>query len=328
MSALGDLLRRRSADLVRHEPQPGVTYPEVLIVEDPLGPRWRVVALGVGGALLGVATFYALTPVVIYSVVGLGWALAGTPGPFNEFLAAAARYELPAGMFATNLGLAVLAPIAMALVLVLHHFRPRWLHSVQPGFRWRYALACLLAATAVLGGLWAASRWDQPWVFAPERDAWWFLLAIVFTSPLQAAAEEYFFRGYLIQALHSVAPTSPWFGVFGSAAVFALLHGTQNLPLFLYRFAFGVLAGVLVVRTGGLEAAIAAHVVNNVVAYGYAVVSGTVAEVHAVNEIGWVELGWSLAGFAGFAAIAVWIARRMAVATTTPGVRFGGPDEV
>lgn len=328
MSALGEVFRRRTAELVRHEPQPGVTYPEVLIVDDPLGPRWRVVARALGGALLGVVTFYALTPVVIYLVTALFWALAGAGGEFTSYLAAAARFELPAGMVATNLGLAMLLPIALGLVLVVHRFDPRWLHSVQPGFRWRFALACLLVAAVVLGGLWLASRAGQPWTFAPEQAALWFALAIVLTSPLQAAAEEYFFRGYLIQALHTAAPASPWFGVVSSAGVFALLHGTQNLPLFLYRFAFGVLAGLLVVKTGGLEAAIAAHVVNNVVAYGYAVWSGSVAELHAVAEIGWAELAWSLAGFAGFAAVAIWVARRMQVATTTPGTRFVGPAEV
>lgn len=328
MSALGEVFRRRAAEFVRHEPQPGVTYPEVLIVDDPLGPRWRVVARALGGTLLGVITFYAVTPVVIYVVAAVFWGLAGAPGEYSGYLGAAARYELPAGMVANNLGLAMLLPIALALVLVVHRFSPRWLHSVQPGFRWRFALACLLAATVVLGGLWVASRATQPWEFAPERAALWFMLAILLTSPLQAAAEEYFFRGYLIQALHTAAPASPWFGVVSSAGVFALLHGTQNLPLFLYRFAFGILAGILVVKTGGLEAGIAAHVVNNVVAYGYAVWAGNVAELRAITEIGWVELAWSLVGFAAFAAVAIWIARRMRVATTTPGVRFVGPAEV
>ena len=51
------------------------------------------------------------------------------------------------------------------------------------------------------------------------------------------------------------------------SVVFALLHGTQNLPLFADRLVFGLLAGLLVWRTGGLEAGIAAHVINNVFAY-------------------------------------------------------------
>lgn len=328
MSELGKVLVRRFNRLVRHEPQPGVTYPEVLIVDAPLASRWRVIALGLGGSLLGVISFYVFTRALITFIVWVGWLLAGSPGDLQTYGRAAAAFELPIGMLATNLGLALLIPISVGLVLFVHRFRPHWLHSVQPGFRWRFMLACLLLGLVVLGGLWALSRIGQPWVFAPEQQVGWYLLIIVLTSPLQAAAEEYFFRGYLIQAIHTTASSSPWFGVVGSAAVFALFHGTQNLPLFLYRFAFGVLAGVLVVKTGGLEAGIAAHVVNNVVAYGYAVLSGTVVATHAVTEIDWLELVWSLAGFGAFAALAIWIARRMQVATTTPGVRFGGPGEV
>jgi len=328
VSELAKVFRTRFSGLVRHEPLPGVTYPEVLMVDAPLAPRWRVIALGLGGSLLGIISFFVFTRALILFIVWLGWLASGSPGTLQVYGTAAANFEQPIGMLATNLGLALLIPISVGLVLFVHRFRPRWLHSVQPGFRWRFMLACLLAGLVVLGGLWVVSRIGQPWVFAPEQQWGWYLLIVLLTSPLQAAAEEYFFRGYLIQALHTTSSSSPWFGVVGSAAVFALFHGTQNLPLFLYRFAFGILAGVLVVKTGGLEAGIAAHVVNNVVAYGYAVLSGTVVATHAVTEIGWVELAWSLAGFGAFAAVAVWIARRMQVAITTPGVRFGGPAEV
>ncbi|HSK32768.1 MAG TPA: CPBP family intramembrane glutamic endopeptidase [Propionicimonas sp.] len=328
MSELARVVRTRFSALIKHEPMPGVTYPEVLMVDAPLARRWRVVALGVGGCMLGIISFFVFTRALIMFVVWLGWVAAGSPGTLQVYGTAAAAYELPIGMLATNLGLALLIPISVGLVLFVPRFRPHWLHSVQPGFRWRFMLAAVLVGLVVLGGVWAVSRIGQPWVFAPEQQWGWFLLIVLLTSPLQAAAEEYFFRGYLIQALHTTSSSSPWFGVVASAAVFALFHGTQNLPLFLYRFAFGVLAGVLVVKTGGLEAGIAAHVVNNVVAYGYAVLSGTVVATHAVTEIGWLELAWTLAGFGAFAAVTIWIARRMRVATTTPGVRFGGPAEV
>ncbi|MGV8910440.1 MAG: CPBP family intramembrane glutamic endopeptidase [Propionicimonas sp.] len=328
MSELAKVFRSRFGGLVKHEPLPGVSYPEVLIVDAPLASPWRVIALGLGGSLLGVITFYVFTRAFILFIVWMGWLFSGRPGDLQTYGTAAANFELPIGMLATNLGLALLIPISVGLVLFVHRFRPHWLHSVQPGFRWRYLLASLLLGLVVLGGVWVVSRIGQPWVFAPEQQAPWYLLIVVLTSPLQAAAEEYFFRGYLIQALHTTSSSSPWFGVVGSAAVFALFHGTQNLPLFLYRFAFGVLAGVLVVKTGGLEAGIAAHVVNNVVAYSYAVLSGTVVATHAITEIGWPELVWSLFGFAAFAAAAIWIARRMRVATVTPGVRFGGRGEV
>ena len=104
-----------------------------------------------------------------------------------------------------------------------------------------------------------------------------------------------------------------------SALLFALFHGTQNLPLFLDRFGFGLLAGVLVVRTGGLEAGIAAHVANNVSAFVWAGLTSTIADVKATRVIGWLDAGVDLLGFALFTAAALWLGRRMAPATTTPG---------
>jgi membrane protease YdiL (CAAX protease family) len=314
---------------VRHEPEPGVSYPEVLIVDDPLVSRWRTIALGIGGSMLGLITYVAMAPWVVFGLMALAWLASGSPGSLGPWAQqATSTFSHPAGMAATQLGIAILIPISLALVLFVHRFHPRWLHSVQPGFRWRFALLSLLAGLVVLGGVWALSRIGQPWVVSPEPAFWGFLVVILLTSPLQAAAEEYFFRGYLLQAIHTTAPNSPWFGVVGSAAVFALLHGTQNLPLFLYRFVFGVLAGWLVVRTGGLEAAIGAHVANNVIAFGYAALSGTMVATRTVVATSWLDLLWALLGFGLFVAVALWIAARLKVATTTPERRFGGPAEV
>ena len=128
-------------------------------------------------------------------------------------------------------------------------------------------------------------------------------MVILLTSPLQAIAEEVFFRGYLLQALGSLV-AQPWFGVVVSAVVFALLHGVQNPALFAARLAFGLLAGVLVWRTGGLEAGIAAHIVNNVCAYGIAGFTTSIASLKAIREITWADAAFDVGGFALFAVLA------------------------
>ena len=51
----------------------------------------------------------------------------------------------------------------------------------------------------------------------------------------------------------------------------------QSPPVFFDRFAFGIVAGILVIRTGGLEAGIAMHVLNNFLAYGVALAFGDMA---------------------------------------------------
>lgn len=302
--------------LAVRRPPSGVTYPQVLSDDGPLVPR--AAARGLFGVLLGLATFLVATPVVTQLVLLGGWNVAGQPGSFAEYYRAGRAFETPLGMAASHLGLAVLLPTALALVLLVHHVHPRWLHSVQPGFRWRYALGALLIATVVLNLVMYVTAAGWTWQLRPQADFGWFLLVVVLTSPLQAAAEEYFFRGYLLQALQSVLRL-PWAGIVGSALVFALFHGTQNLPLFLGRFGFGVLAGFLVLRTGGLEAAIAAHIVNNVFAFFWAGLTTSIAAVKATQEIGWLELASDLLGFALFAVAAIWLARRMRLATTTPG---------
>ena len=92
------------------------------------------------------------------------------------------------------------------------------------------------------------------------------LILVLLLVPFQAAAEEVVFRGLFMQVLGSWL-RSPWFGILIPSVGFALAH--------IYNFwglaAVGLMGGVaawLTWRTGGLEAAIAIHVVNNLVAFG------------------------------------------------------------
>ena len=103
-----------------------------------------------------------------------------------------------------------------------------------------------------------------------------------------------------------------------SSVLFAFFHGGQNLPLFLNRLAFGLLAAVLVLKTGGLEAGIAAHVVNNISAYTAAAFTTSIASLRGVDEITWAASALNIAGFALFTLAAILIARRLRLATTTP----------
>jgi membrane protease YdiL (CAAX protease family) len=61
-----------------------------------------------------------------------------------------------------------------------------------------------------------------------------------------------------------------------SGLVFAWAHGQQDPWLFLDRLVFGLVASWLVWRTGGLEASIALHGANNLLAFGLGVLSGQV----------------------------------------------------
>ncbi len=238
------------------------------------------------------------------AVVYLGYVIIRHDVTYQVFYADAFAFRNPLGMLATNLGIATLIPIAVGLMMVLHQVRPRWLFSVAGGIRWRYLIASLVIAAVVLNGvLLLSASFSKPLVFSMQPGFWTFLPVIVLTSPIQAAAEEIFFRGYLMQALGSLVRT-PWFGVVVSSVIFALLHGTQNLPLFVDRLAFGLLAAILVWKTGGLEAGIGAHVINNVCAYLIAGLTGSIADLKAIQQIGWADAAFDVGGFALFAALA------------------------
>ena len=286
-------------------PPDGAAFPQIL--RGPSYKWWRSVL----GVIFGLSLFLLLTSVVSQAVIGITWSLTGGPAPYPEYYAEAYRFERPVGMLAVNLGIAVLIPISWVLMAIVHQVRPRWLWSVQGRLRWRYLLICFAVAAVALNAVVLLSTLvEAPPGWAAQPGFFGFLVVIILTSPLQAAAEEVFFRGYLMQALGSLV-ARPWFGVVVSALVFALLHGTQNLPLFLDRLGFGLLAAVLVWRTGGLEAGIAAHVINNVFAYVWAGLTTSIAEVRSISEIGWVDAAFDVGGFALFAVLAYLIARRI-----------------
>ncbi len=292
-------------------PVDGAPYPLVL-----RGPGYQP-GRSVLGVVFGLSLFVLATGIVSQLVVLLGWGLAGGDVVRADYARQARAFERPVGMLGANLGIAMLIPIACVIIWFVHRVHPRWLLSVGPGLRWRYLLVCLGVALVSLNGVLLLSQLAVPErpVVGLQPGFWGFLVVILLTSPLQAAAEEIFFRGYLMQALGSLV-AQPWFGVVVSSVVFALLHGTQNLPLFVDRLAFGLLAAVLVWRTGGLEAGIAAHVANNVLAYLFAGATTGIAALKAVREIGWLDALFDVGGFALFAVLAYLAFRALRVRHT------------
>ncbi len=275
------------------------------------------------GVMLGVLTFMVLTPLVSQAMAALYWLATGRPGEFTDTYRSLVAYEVPFGLVVGHAGLAMLIPISIVLVLLIHRVRPGYLSSVLGHIRWRWFFLTLVLGFAALWLVLLVQNLTMPggpnWAITPQAGALWFILVMLVTTPIQAAAEEYFFRGYLMQSLGSLV-ASPWFGIVVSAAVFTLFHASTNLALVLDRFAFGVLAGWLVVRTGGLEAAIGAHIANNVSAFGLAALTSSMAEVKAITEVTWAAAAWDVGRFAFFALLIWLLARGYRPATVTLGL--------
>jgi uncharacterized protein len=295
------------------EPPAGATYPQIL--RGASYAWWRSLA----GVLVGLSTFWVLTAVMSQAVITVAWATTAAEQNYRQYVAAAYAFERPSGMLAVNLGIATLIPIAVVLMGFVHHVRPSYLISVRARPRMRYGWICLaLAVVALTVSIVASSLAGEELRLNPQRGLIGFVIVILLTSPIQAAAEEIFFRGYLMQALGSLF-AQPWVGVVLSSAVFALFHGTQNLPLFVDRLVFGLVAAWLVWRTGGLEAGIAAHIANNVLAYGLAGFTSSIAALKAIRELTWVDAAFDVSAFALFAVLAYLVASRMKLSRQVSG---------
>lgn len=280
---------------------------------------WRplvglAVALVTFIALSLIATAGALIPAFLSGAIDLESA---------ESDPAAALVSDPLGLLGINLSLAAFIPAVILGLLAGHQLRPGWLHSVVGRFRWKFLLACLLLEIGVtlvilpVSALTGSGPVDTDTSAALSFAEWLpFAVVILLTTPLQAAGEEYFFRGYGLQALGSWV-RNPWFGIVVTSLLFAAAHGSQSPALFFNRFAFGMVAGWLTVRTGGLEAAIGVHVINNVAILLLASAAGELAPSLSVSEAPWGLALLDAAGMVIYALGALWIARRMGVATAT-----------
>jgi len=135
---------------------------------------------------------------------------------------------------------------------------------------------------------------------------------------------EYLFRGYLMQAVGSfwsfgrVPPAAAkWIAILVTAALFATAHGAQSFPVFFDRFMLGLIAGWLVIRTGGLEVGIAMHILNNFLAFGFALVVGDLTESLTAPDAGWVNVPLTLVHAGTYAMLVLFVAKKMNVSNTT-----------
>ena len=173
----------------------------------------------------------------------------------------------PGGYLYSLLALTVLIPAVMLSTWAVHRIRPGFLSSVAGRIRWRWLLRCLL----VLTPLWAAYLGVSTVLEPPEsaRPEQWAVLLVmgVLLTPGQAAAEEYAFRGWILQNIGACfrPPVLSWvIPAIVAAVAFALAHGSLDPWILADLAAFSVAATVMTWRTGGLEAAIVLHTVNNI----------------------------------------------------------------
>jgi membrane protease YdiL (CAAX protease family) len=233
-----------------------------------------------------------------------------------------------------NASLIVAIPCVWMVWAVAHGMRRGWSSSVLARLRRRLLLPYTLIALATLGvgiGLSVLITFTvgDEQVTGPVSSFGWLLVVVLLTTPLQSAAEEYVFRGYLSQAIAGWIRAPQVGAVVAavlSAALFAAAHGSQDPLTFLDRFAFGLAASAVVWLTGGLEAAIVLHAVNNVLVF---VLAGALGEGVATEEVpAGIGLGFavlSLASMAAYVAVVARTRRRVQPETRTAAVDLRMP---
>lgn len=273
----------------------------------------------VAGLLVLVASALLVVPIALMPLLAVLVWLQG--GSFAEHWTAALEQKpvTPGSLLYLNLTLAALVLIAMMIVWLIHKLPVSRLMSIKPGIRGRFFFVCLgisvvaIAAQFVVAAILPGNTngvSGHPGPFSWTTVG--FIAVIVVSTPLQAMGEEYAFRGYAMQAFGSLTK-SPWFAILLSAALFTAAHGTQNVPLLVDRFAFGLLAGYLVLRTGGLEAGIALHVLNNLVAFGFALAFGDITTALNTSSASWWQLPVTVTQNGVYLLLVLWTAKRMGI---------------
>lgn len=276
------------------------------------GYRWwrPFVALGLG---IGVFVFEMLVLTLLWLLLDPAMLDPGLTVDEIDLTA-------PVTMLMGNLMIAALIPAAFVATR-LGHWRPMGkLMSVTGRIRWRWLGRASLVTFVVWGG-YIVLGWVAEGATVSDRpEHWpWLIVITLLTTPLQSAAEEIAFRGALLQGVGA------WIGrpvvalVVGtvlSTVLFSLAHGSMDPWILIQLGSMAVATCYLTWRTGGLEAAIVLHVVNNLVLILLLTLVGGLESAYITESTtgGAAAGGIGAIGTAIMTAILLWQARRAGIA--------------
>lgn len=202
---------------------------------------------------------------VLSILFGIVLALA-FPETLTEDVLAANQLD-PVVYFMLFASVALLLPSALLARLVLGPRPLGLIFSVTGRIRWKWLLLCFLVAVGVYAvvnlagiGLDLATGGTPTSVqLAPGFG--WLLATTLIVVPLQCTAEEVVFRGYLAQMVGRWLKHPAW-AILLPVPLFVAGHVYDVWGLLSVAI-MAVSMGIVTWRTGGLEAGIALHAVNN-----------------------------------------------------------------
>lgn len=221
---------------------------------------WRPILV----VLTSVVFYLALLMAVMVVLIILALAVPGWEPTLEGTLELGSMND-PAVMGGMLLLIAVMLPTTLLAVAIAGRRRAGTLLSVTGRLRWpligRAALVTfgVFAVFQVIALIVDPSAVVRPVDLARLLPA---LVLVVVITPFQAVAEEVVFRGLLMQTIGAWLRHPAW-AILLPVPLFVVGHDYNAIGL-VDIAVFAVVAGYLTWRTGGLEAAIGMHVVNNV----------------------------------------------------------------
>ncbi len=198
----------------------------------------------------------------------------------------------------------------------------RLVWSVEGRVRWTWWGRCCAVTFAVvpvvlaLASMLPESGIDTELVL-PSTTAWAGVLVAVALVPGQALTEELVFRGAVPQLIGTVVPAA-WIGVVASTLFYVGIQA--QAPWSLVGIAVMSLgAGIMTQRTGGLEAAVALHVADQVVLFVLEA-AGAVPTSDARAGLGFTAMIPTVAVTVVVVALVEWQARVSGLVRTRPEV--------
>jgi len=294
------------------DPRPETTYDHSL---HGTGRPWR----GIVAIVVLMATLLLLS--LVFGAIAIAYEIFTGGMDFNDPDSLLAI--TPAVLLSSNLALAAMIPLSMGLQRLLFGVPVRHIFSVAGAFRWRWLGRLALIIVPVWIVYIAVSFALEPGgEIRIDGTALALLAVVVLTTPLQAAGEEFGFRGLIQRSVGS------WFrhptvafavSTLISGALFGAVHFAADPWLIAYYFLFGVSASIAARFTGGLEAPVLIHVVNNVLIFVPAVLLGQLAEgIDRSEGAGGPFMLLPIAVVLGAAALSGWWARRSGVQIRAP----------
>ena len=291
-------------------------------------PFWSLLLLAVVAGILTVV----LVLLAVGITIARGLPPTATLTQFDVFTNGAL------GLLLNNLSLSISVPAVIVATALAQRLPHGYVSSVTGRFRWRWFLRitlCLLPVFLLTIGTVRAINYTG---VRPEPQWGWLILVVLLTTPLQTAGEEYLFRGWLPQNVGG------WFRarwlawgvpVLLSTAIFALLHLSLDPWVLADLAIFAVAASVMTWRTGGIEAAIAMHVLSNALILGSGAVLGGLRNSFVTQQTtgSWDLVVVTLITQGLSVAVVFWAARRFGIQRLSapppagsvgdPGVRLG-----